>query len=262
MIRVERERVSGVNPVSGVEHSAVVATLVLDRPDKRNALTADMLLNLREAKERAAQDPDVRVILLRGEGPMFCAGFDLDVCRDDPFAMRSLLTALSNTIRVLRTSRCPMVMAAHGGAIAGGCALLGGADVVVADGAAKFGYPVTRIGVSPAVSSPFLRQMVAEGAARARLLDSELIEGRRAHALGLVHECVDRPEDVLPRAKEVARALALKPPGSMEATKRWLSELDGSTDAHAIDGSLHASLGLAGGDEERAMLAKFWEKTR
>lgn len=261
MIRVEHERVSGVNPVSGASHEGVILHIVIDRPEKRNALTADMMFNLREAKERCTEDPDVRVVLLRGEGPAFCAGFDLDACRDDPLAMRSLLTGLSNTIRVLRACPCAVVVAAHGAAIAGGCALLGGADVVVADANAKFGYPVTRIGVSPAVTSPFLRTMVGDGHARARLLDAELIDGRRAAQIGLVHECVERAEDVLPRAREIARSLALKPPHAMRATKHWLNDVDDSLCPRRIDGALHASMGLAGGAEEREMLRKFWEKT-
>lgn len=262
MIRIEHERVSGVNPVSGAAHEGVVAHIVIDRPDKRNALTAEMMMSLREAQEHVAADPATRAVIVRGEGAAFCSGFDLDACRDDPLAMRSLLTGLSNTIRALRKCSCPVVMAAHGAAIAGGCALLGGADIVVTDANAKFGYPVTRLGVSPAVSSPFLRQMVGDGHARARLLDSDLIDGRHAHRIGLAHYLVERAEEVLPRAREIATSLALKPRQALRETKHWLNELDGSLNAHAIDGALHASLGLAGGAEERALLTKYWEKTR
>ncbi len=262
MIRIERERVSGVNPVSGASHEGVIAHIVIDRPEKRNALTAEMMLNLRQAKEKVASEPSTRVVIVRGEGPVFCAGFDLEACREDPLAMRSLLTGLSNTIRFFRKCPCPVVMAAHGAAIAGGCALLGGADVVVTDANAKFGYPVTRLGVSPAVSSPFLRQMVGDGQARARLLDSELIDGRRAHEIGLAHHLVERADDVLPRVREIAGSIALKPPDALRETKHWINELDGSLCSKAIDGALHTSMGLAGGPEERALLKKYWEKTR
>ncbi|MGP1310476.1 MAG: enoyl-CoA hydratase/isomerase family protein [Phycisphaerales bacterium] len=262
MIRVEHERVEGRNPVTGVDASGVILHLVIDRPEKRNALTADMMFNLRKAKEDGTRDPAVRVVLVRGEGPVFCAGFDLDACRDDPLAMRSLLTGLSNTIRVLRGCSCVVVMAAQGAAIAGGCALLGGADFVVTDANAKFGYPVTRIGVSPAVSSPFLRAMVGDGHARARLLDSELITGRDAARIGLAHECMDSVDAVVPRAIELARTLALKPTGAIRETKRWLNLVDRSLCPEHTEGALHASMGLAGGHEERSMLQNFWEKTR
>lgn len=254
MIRVEHE------PVSGGSGGGEIATIVLDRADKRNALTPDMLHNLRVAVEHAGHEHHARAVVLRGEGQAFCAGFDLSLCQDDPLAMRAMLTGLSNTIRALRRCPCPVVIAAHGAAIAGGCALLGGADFVVTDAHAKLGYPVTRLGVSPAVSSPFLRQSVGDGNARARLLDSELIDGRRACAIGLAHECVEREEDVLARAMGVARAFAAKPPHALHQTKRWLNELDGSLDERAIDGALHASLGLTGGEEERELLARMWEK--
>src|SRR5690606_31084299 len=108
-----------------------------------------MMVNLREAVERVSGDANVRALLLRGEGPVFCAGFDLDACRHDPLAMRALLTGLSATILALRTCPCPVVIAAQGAAIAGGCALLGGADFVVTDAQARFGYPVTLLGISP-----------------------------------------------------------------------------------------------------------------
>jgi enoyl-CoA hydratase/carnithine racemase len=176
--------------------------------------------------------------------------------------MRSLLTGLSNVIAALRKCPCPVVIAAHGAAIAGGCALLGGADFVITNATAKMGYPVTRLGVSPAVSSPFLRQMVSDGSARARLLDSELINGTTACAIGLAHECVDDADAVVPRAMELARALAAKPPGALRETKRWLNHLDGSCDGETIHGALHASLGLVGGDEERMFLNRMWERTQ
>jgi enoyl-CoA hydratase/carnithine racemase len=155
-----------------------------------------------------------------------------------------------------------VVIAAHGAAIAGGCALLGGGDFVITDTHAKLGYPVTRLGISPAVSSPFLRQMVGDGPARARLLDSELIDGTAACAIGLAHECLDNADAVVPRAMDLARALAAKPSGGLRETKRWLNHLDGSCDGETIHGALHASLGLVGGAEERTFLNKMWERTK
>lgn len=262
MIRVEHEQLSGKNPVTGVEQHGEIVAIAIDRPDKRNALTVEMMANLGDAIDRAANNPKVRVVLLRGEGSAFCAGFDLDACRDDPLVMRSLLTGLSNVIVAMRKCPCPVVIAAHGAAIAGGCALLGGGDFVITNAHAKFGYPVTRLGISPAVSSPFLRQMVGDGPARARLLDSELIDGTAACAIGLAHECLDNADAVVPRAMDLARAIASKPAGSLRETKRWLNHLDGSCDGETIHGALHASLGLVGGDEERMFLNEMWERTK
>lgn len=236
-----------------VEHDGPVAALVLDRADKRNALTPAMLAALRECAVEAAKS--ARALLIRGEGPVFCSGFDLRLCRDAPdgSVMRALLAGLSDAIMTLRSLPIPITAAAHGAAIAGGCALLGGVDLVVADRDAKLGYPVVRIGVSPAVSAPFLGASIGPGAARARLLDSGLIDGAEAARLGLVHHLVDRPEDVLPRAAETARALADKPGGAVAATRAWLLELERIGD-DAVR-SLGVSTALAGGDEERSRLA-------
>lgn len=241
-----------------LEHDGALAFVVIDRADTRNALTPDMLGAIRDHAWAAATT--ARALVLRGEGPVFCSGFDLKLCRDHPdgSVMRALLTNLSAAIGALRALPIPVVIAAHGAAIAGGCALLGGADVVVADRGAKLGYPVVKIGVSPAVSAPFLRLGTGNGAARARLLEPELVSGEEAARLGLVHALVDRPADVLPRATEIARGLAEKPPHTIAATKVWLNEIDCAV-AFAARG-LEVSLGLAGGAEERERLTAMFNR--
>ena len=202
-----------------------VHEIALARPEKRNALTPDMLRDLL-ATIRAI-GPEARCLLLSGDGSAFCAGFDLSLCKDSPdgSVMHSLLTGLHECIGALRSLDIPVVIAAHGAAIAGGCALLGGGDVILTNADAKLGYPVARLGVSPAVSAPFLCNLAGDGAARARELENGLIDGRAALACGLAHECLDAPEAVPGRALEAARNLASKPSHAMVATKRWLAEI-------------------------------------
>lgn len=239
------------------ERDGGVALLVFDRPDKRNALTPDMLAAFTAAAREAARDAGA--LVLAGNGRAFCAGFDLALCHAAPdgSVMRELLAGLSGAIRALRELPVPVVAAAHGAAIAGGCALLGGADIVVTDRAAKLGYPVLPLGVSPAVSAPFLRLGIGDGPTRARLLDPGLISGERALRLGLAHECVDDSDQVRPRAIELARSLAAKPAPALRATKRWLNELD-ATAAATADAALQASLSLTGSSEEREALARMF----
>lgn len=231
----------------------------LARPEKRNALTPAMQTDLKNAIVSAPGSG--KVLLLSGEGAVFCAGFDLSLCKDSPDGevMRSLLVGLHECIAALRALDIPVVIAAHGAAIAGGCALLGGSDVIITNNEAKFGYPVARLGVSPAVSAPFLANLAGEGAGRARQLENGLIDGRAAVACGLAHECLDRAEDVKLRAMELAQSLAAKPTPAMAATKRWLREI--APVGHAEDG-LNASLSLVGGDEERRMLPFAWNTSR
>lgn len=232
---------------------AAIASLVWQRPEKRNALTPSMLgaaLHL-----LSEVPPDARVLLLEGEGDVFCAGFDLSLCvaTPDGSVMRELLTGLSRLVAALRALPIPVVAGVQGGAIAGGCALLGGADVVIADPAAKLGYPVTRLGISPGVSAPFMIPTLGAGPTRARQLDPGLIDARCAFEIGLVHRLTATPADVRPEARRVAAELALKPPHALAATKRWLMELDHVT-PNAVAEGLGASVRLTGGEEERCLL--------
>ena len=193
---------------------ARVAPMLLDRREKRNALTPDMLENIRKCADHLHTEHDrPRAVVLAGEGEAFCAGFDLSLCKDDPLAMAALLTKLSAAIRTLRRLPMPVVVAAHTAAIAGGCALLAGADFVVTNREAKLGYPVVRLGISPAVNAPMLRLCIGDGRTHERLLDPTLISGEEALRIGLAHECVDEPA-------QVRRARASPSPPSSRTSRR------------------------------------------
>lgn len=237
---------------------AGVATILLDRAPKRNALAPRMLEMLIEAVEGPAAD--ARAIVLGGVGECFCAGFDLTLCRDDETVLESLLVRLSLAVRTLRRAEAAVVVAAHGAAIAGGCALLGGGDIVVTDAAARLGYPVVKLGISPGVSAPTLRMLCGDGAMRERMLDPALIDGRAALRIGLAHECVDEPGRVLDRATQIARDLAAKPPDGLRATKRWLNEIDGSDADEWFNFALGTSLSVVDSDEARERLAALWSR--
>ncbi len=250
-----------------LEHRGPVRVILWNRPDRRNALTPAMLAAARDA---VARPGEARALVLAGRGPAFCAGFDLSLCRDHPDGRvtRALLEGLSALILALRQSPVPVVLAAHAAAIAGGCALLGGADLVVTDELARLGYPAVRLGISPAVSAPFLQSTIGPGPARPPLLDTRLLTGREAFRLGLAHELVASPADVLPRAVALAESLAAKPAPALLATRRWLDEITAhdaqrlSRTAPPIDDparrALDASLALTGGEEERRLLPQAW----
>lgn len=253
--------------IKSVPHADGVCVLTLDRPDKRNAMTPEMFARLREAIGAIG---DATALVLGGEGAVFCGGFDLKMCLDTPGTLRTLLTELGGTIVDLRALDVPVVIAAHGAAIAGGCALLGAADCVITNDDAKLGYPVVKLGVSPAVSAPHLRRLVGDGRGRAMLLDTELVSGKDAAKIGLASESVARAEDVMPRAVEAARGLAAKPVVGFGATKRWLRGLE-DADARSrgfagagdeAERALRASLSIEGSEEEHAGLAAMFTKGR
>lgn len=237
---------------------AGVASIALSRAEKKNALTPAMLADL--LRVVAEVTDEARVLLVQGEGDAFCSGFDLSLCRDDSDALGQLLSGLSAVVLALRGTPIPVVMAAHGAAIAGGCALLGGADIVVTNADAKLGYPVVKLGISPAVSLPFLLPAVVASHARARALDHSLISGSEAMRIGLAHECVAAAADVVPRARAIAAEIAAKPLSGLRATKRWLNELDGTANSERAARGLTASLSLVGSHEERARMAELWKR--
>jgi enoyl-CoA hydratase/carnithine racemase len=231
-----------------------IAIIAFDRPDKRNALTPEMLTQLIDLAPKAAEDHDA--IVLTGEGKSFCSGFDLALCQTTPDGsiMRQLLTGLSNACQTLKAIDKPVVIAAHGAAIAGGCAILGGADIVVTNNAAKLGYPVTKIGVSPAVSAPFFGASVPQGVCREKLLLPILFAGEHAHKIGLAHLLTDEPEQVIELALETAANLASKPPAAYAATKQLVAKLEDPNQSETARMGLTASLQLTGKPEEQRML--------
>lgn len=246
-------------------YTNLIATIALARSDKRNAMTPAMIASLAKAIDQVTRDaslhhPKANALLLSGEGDTFCAGFDLTLCKDDPTALGSLLSGLSTCIRALRVCPLPVIISAHGAAIAGGCALLGGGDIVITNDTAKIGYPVVRLGISPAVSAPTLALATGTGPARTRLLDTALVSGIDAVRLGIAHESMPSKTTCEERALHIAKDLASKPRTALAATKRWLSEVDGSTNATTFETALNASLSLVNGPEERERLPQAWSK--
>ncbi len=232
-----------------------IALIRLDRPEKRNSLTVKMLAALRQALDNAVS---AHAVVLSGVGGVFCAGFDLTACRDDPTVLPGLLKGLWSAARALREHPAPVVISAHGAAIAGGSALVAAADIAVTNATAKLGYPVVRLGISPAVSAPLLRLAIGDASSRERMLDPSTIDGPEALRVGLVHECLPTAGDCEPRAIEIARQLAAKPRHGVAYTKRWLNEIDGSLDSVTLDAGLNVSLGIVGSAEQDALLPQAW----
>ena len=231
---------------------ANIAIVTIARPEKRNALTPAMLDELLSEVRRLGTVAGAMV--LSGEGESFCAGFDLSLCKDDGTVMRALLSGLSHCIRAMREAACPVVVSAHGAAIAGGCAILGGADVVLTTDQALIGYPVLKLGISPAVSAPTLALATGYGAARARLLHTQLISGIDAVRIGLASESLPTRDACEARAIEVANALAAKPRHAVEATKRWMNQIDGSNDAEVVRRGAELSASVIEDPATRALL--------
>jgi len=147
----------------------------------------------------------------------------------------------------------------HGAALAGGCALLAGCDFVVTSPDAQLGYPVHRIGVSPAVSLPALVAGAGHGGARRITMGGDIFDGAQAVRIGLASHCAPSAAELEPFVDALADRLMGKGPHAMRATKRWLNELDGSADPVLHRHAELASAAAASGDEFAGLLRAFWE---
>ena len=216
------------------------ATVTLRRPDKRNALDDVMVQELTVAFTAAARDPGVKVILLAGEGPAFCAGADLEylqrIASYDLEAHRADSRRLAALYRLIYELRKPVVAVVHGPALAGGCGLASVCDFIVASREhARFGYTEVHIGFIPAVVMVFLIKRVGEGRARDLVLRGAILDAEEARGAGLVSLVV--PQKSLAGAVEdlVSGLLTENSAASMGLCKDMLSKLHGMNFLDAID---------------------------
>jgi enoyl-CoA hydratase/carnithine racemase len=199
-----------------------VMEIALDRPRKKNALTAAMYASLAQALRQAEVDDAVRVVLFRGNGDSFCAGNDLE-----DFAMNPPQAADAPVFDFLdQASRAtkPFVAAVTGSAVGIGTTLLLHCELVYAADDARFALPFTRLGLVPEFASSYLLPLIA-GYQRAAelLLLAEPFDARKACDAGLVNRVV-AAADVLETARDAARRLAALPPKSVQRTKMLMRQ--------------------------------------
>ncbi len=206
-----------------------VATLTLNRPEKRNALNAALVAALKDGLARAEADADVRVVALTGAGPDFCSGADL--AELERIAAMSLeenvedARSLGALFTRMRSFPKPIVAVVRGRALAGGCGLASACDLVLAHEASEFGYPEVHLGFVPALVMTILRRRVGEGIAFELVARGERFDAVEAHRLGLVNRVLADAafeDDV----HDYLASLAKKPPTALALTKRLLHELD------------------------------------
>jgi methylglutaconyl-CoA hydratase len=250
-----------IDPVVRTEVAGPVAIISLNDPAKRNAMTVAMFDALDRAIALMALEESVHVVLLRGEGAAFCAGFDLAAALADQTLLPQFIVRLSALNRSLRRLPQIVVAAVHGAAIAGGCAILSACDFVFVSADAILGYPVHRLGISPAVTIPTLQQAIGPGPARTLLMSGELITGADAKRIGLATHLSESAASVQQDALAHCHSLTTKGIHALRMTKAWLNELDGSLDDASFDQSALGSTELCNQPEARILLAR-WQQAR
>src|SRR2546427_12655729 len=209
-----------------LKYDAGVDTIILNRPEKRNAISFELIDDLLRALDDVAKSP-AQVLILTGAGKAFCSGMDLENLK--ALIGRSPEQNLEDSQTMVRLFRSlyefpkVTIAAVNGAAIAGGTGLALLCDFTLAVPDAKFGYTEVRIGFVPAIVSTFLLRQVGEKQARDLLLTGRLFGSEEAARIGLINEIV-APETLMAKARELAALLIENSPASLHATKRLLTD--------------------------------------
>ncbi len=219
----------------------VVARVTLARPEVHNAFDATLIAELRTAFAQLAREgpTDLRVIVLAGDGPSFSAGADLAWMRAamqlETEANEQDAMAMADMFETIDTCPVPVVARVHGAALGGGLGLCAVADLVIAESGTRFGFTETRLGILPAVISPFVLAKIGESQARALFPGGRRFDATRAARIGLVHEIVEGEEaldaavdgavaDILasgPTATRAAKAIVREVRGLGHGSSKW-----------------------------------------
>ena len=205
-----------------------IARLTVARPDRKNAFDAALIAELSDAVARV--DRSARAVVLQSEGDTFSAGADVDWMRgmadyslDDNLADSK---ALAGMFRALYDLEMPLVARVQGAAIGGGAGLVAVADIAVASTEATFAFSETRLGILPAVVSPYVVRKIGPARATALFVTGSRIDARRAHEIGLVERVVE-PSDLDAAVGRVLDAIVSGGPKAVNAAKRLVREVEG-----------------------------------
>lgn len=212
-----------------LEIAAPHAEIILDQPQRRNALSLEMWAALPALVEAANAEPAVKVIVLRGAGGMFAAGADISefpVIYAAPEAARQSGQTIARALAALEESPKPVIAAIEGPCVGGGVSLAVACDLRIAAAGATFGITPARLGlVYPPGDMLRLVRLIGPGAAKRLLFTGRIFSGAEALAMGLIDEWMDAPA-ILPAARALAAEIAAQSQWSVRATKRMLRGFD------------------------------------
>jgi methylglutaconyl-CoA hydratase len=246
-------------PVVLIEKQSPHITVVtLNRSERRNSLTIELLNELIAAIRVASDEPRERVLILRGAGAAFCTGLDLKEAAD---LKKAQMTAelVAKTLITLAETHLVTIAAVHGAAVAGGAGIMSACDFVVAAEKTKIGYPEVRRGLVAGLVMTFLRRQVGERNMRELVLGGELIDAERAREIGLVNRVV-APDQLLYEAQRFADSVLQGAPNALAQTKRLIEELWATSVKQDVDLALKHHMQARESAEAREGIAAFNEK--
>jgi methylglutaconyl-CoA hydratase len=239
------------------------ALLTLNRPEKRNALSPQLIEELLAALDAIEAAGAIRVLIITGEGQAFCSGMDLEYLKGLSGQSEDQNRAdARRTVRMFRrlwSFPKPIITAVNGPAMAGGCGIATLGDFTLASEEAKFGYTEVRIGFMPALISAFLQLQVGEKIARDLLLSGRVFSAGEAQGLGLVTKVVPASQ-LLASARELATTLTTNSPSALRATKRLLVHCSQAELIRRLELGVEESVAIRNTADFREGLAAFLEK--
>jgi methylglutaconyl-CoA hydratase len=223
-----------------LEMTGEIATITLNRPEKRNAISTAMIGELQTAFD-AVEKAHARVGILTGSGTAFCAGMDLEmlsaIAQQSPAENQEDSRRIAKMFRRIWSFPRPLIAAVNGAALAGGCGIATLCDFTLATPEARFGYTEVRIGFLPAIVSVFLTRQIGEKRTRDLLLTGRCIDAQEAKEMGLVNEVVPA-EKLMESARELAQVLIAASPSSLTRAKHLLT----SAAAAGVDADLERAI--------------------
>lgn len=245
-----------------VERGAV-ARVALARPEVRNAFDDVLIAELTEAFASLSAEPGVRVVLLSGEGPSFCAGADVAWMRKaggyskeeneaDALKMARMLRAIDACPR-------PVIALVHGAAIGGGVGLAAAADIAIAAEGTVFSLAEVRLGILPSVISPYVLRAIGPRHARDLFLTGDRFDAREAHRIGLVHQVVPAAELEEAGRRKVSSLLAAGPE-AVAVAKKLIEQVAGENPEEAMPLTVRTIAERRASDEAKEGLSAFLEK--
>src|SRR4051812_22134238 len=231
-----------------------ITIVTLNRPDKRNALSVDLVAQLIVAINRASDDRSRRVIVIRGNGPSFCAGLDLKEASDPTKAHGSAVGA-AQMFKSLSTTPLITIAHAHGGAFGGGAGILAACDFVVGSDDLKIGYPEVHRGLVAALVTTLLARQLGDRVVRELVLLGQTVDANRALSLGLINR-IGTFDDAMALAREACKGA----PGAIARSKRLLDALSARTIDEDLNRALDFHLHARHSSEAAEGMAAFLEK--
>jgi len=242
-----------------------VAVLMLDRSEKHNALSAQMIAELTEAAERLGLDPAVRVVVLTGSGNSFCAGGDLawmkEQMRADAATRAAEARKLAEMLGALDRMPKPLIGRVQGQAFGGGIGMMSVCDVAVGIEGAKFGLTETRLGLIPATIGPYV--VARMGAARARrvFMSARIFEAEEAVTLGLLARAV-APDDLDAAVEAEIEPYLACAPGAVARAKALVAKLEPRVDDAVVALTIDALVDAWESEEAPEGVAAFFERRK